>query len=541
MDLSLIIPIYNTSQWLRPCLDSAIAAIEGIDAEVLLIDDGSTDDSGEIAKEYAGKYPVLKYYYKENGGLSNARNFGIGKACGRYIAFLDSDDMVADHIYRDMLCMAEKNKTPLTICNVTRIKENGAALVATMYQKAFSSPPRAVTSIRQDLNLAYDAAVWNKLILRSFWDKHGLSFTDGSVYEDSPVAFKLHWYADRVSVLHSFGYLYRIHEGNFRSDGGQAITQQSDSVKTLTDKIDREKEVLDFIKERIEEPDARPILIAVQQRILTFSFEIFLLDLYNTNKAFQKEFMIRTGDFLSREISDEALAGMSLYNNLKYRYILSKDLDSLLRLMNHKRLAWRSMPIADLAGRKMLVLPEEIYKTGLTPAAPELQNDIPITKIERIFWEEDTLSFYITVFYSRINVPDIYSQKVGAFLYCEFTAERIDLMSEQVHSPELTEKKGTMICRDDFRVYRYNYDGAGIKVMIDRETLARITTTGKWFLGIRYETCISQGERILRSISPEAKEFMETELKDLVLDDKGSARTVTAKYDLRESFFFEVS
>ena len=97
MTLSIIIPIYNVADSLRRCVDSVLAQRIS-DCELLLVDDGSTDESGLIADEYAAKHACIRCFHKPNGGLSNARNFGLQNAVGRYVTFVDSDDEVATAI-----------------------------------------------------------------------------------------------------------------------------------------------------------------------------------------------------------------------------------------------------------------------------------------------------------------------------------------------------------------------------------------------------------------------------------------------------------
>ena len=91
MKVSIVIPIYNVEKYLRECIDSVIAQ-SYYNKEVILVNDGSTDSSIEICKEYDLKYPYIKLINKKNGGLSDARNVGILNSTGEYILFLDSDD-----------------------------------------------------------------------------------------------------------------------------------------------------------------------------------------------------------------------------------------------------------------------------------------------------------------------------------------------------------------------------------------------------------------------------------------------------------------
>lgn len=103
---SIIVPVYNTEAYLRPCLDSIVAQTYA-DFEVIMVDDGSDDGSAAICKEYTESDNRFSYYFKENGGVSSARNVGIEKARGEWLFFIDSDDtLMLDtlHIYNEMCC-----------------------------------------------------------------------------------------------------------------------------------------------------------------------------------------------------------------------------------------------------------------------------------------------------------------------------------------------------------------------------------------------------------------------------------------------------
>ena len=102
MKLSIIIPIYNVENTLRQCLDSVIS--QNIDdCEIILVDDGSTDRSIIIADEYACKHPFITIYHKENGGLSDARNYGLDRMNGDYVTFVDSDDELSPNTLEPLL------------------------------------------------------------------------------------------------------------------------------------------------------------------------------------------------------------------------------------------------------------------------------------------------------------------------------------------------------------------------------------------------------------------------------------------------------
>lgn len=95
---SVIIPVYNREKTLPRCLDSLLVQSRS-DAEIIVVDDGSTDGSARIVREYAEKYPMVRYIYKENGGVSSARNTGLDHAGGKYVTFVDSDDYVTEDYF----------------------------------------------------------------------------------------------------------------------------------------------------------------------------------------------------------------------------------------------------------------------------------------------------------------------------------------------------------------------------------------------------------------------------------------------------------
>lgn len=99
--ISIIIPVYNTQKYIKKCLDSVInQSYEN--KEIIVVNDGSTDDSEKIIDEYAKSFENIRYFYKQNGGLSDARNFGIAKATGDYLCFIDSDDYISNNLFENI-------------------------------------------------------------------------------------------------------------------------------------------------------------------------------------------------------------------------------------------------------------------------------------------------------------------------------------------------------------------------------------------------------------------------------------------------------
>ena len=232
MDISVIIPIYNVSEYLSQCLDSVAAAIRNLDVEVLLVDDGSTDNSGQIAEEYAEKDTHFSYIRKENGGLGSARNFCVKLAAGKYLMFIDSDDLVEPDFFINMFALAERTQSDLTLCSMAQV-DSKKTWASTISLRTFSTIPEEETiHITTNRNLVFDTIVTNKLILRSFYLEHGFLFPEGQLYEDIPVAMKMHCRANKVAFLRKAEYLWRVRDGESRS-----ITQNNTQLKNLTDRL----------------------------------------------------------------------------------------------------------------------------------------------------------------------------------------------------------------------------------------------------------------------------------------------------------------
>ena len=121
--VSVIVPVYNVELYLEKCILSLVnQTLQNI--EIIIVNDGSSDGSQLIIDRYEAEYPSkIKAFTKENGGLSDARNFGIERASGDFIGFVDSDDYVSPAMFEEMLFLGEKNQAEMVICNIQKVDE----------------------------------------------------------------------------------------------------------------------------------------------------------------------------------------------------------------------------------------------------------------------------------------------------------------------------------------------------------------------------------------------------------------------------------
>lgn len=129
ISVSIIVPVYNAEKYLRRCIDSILSqSFEHF--ELLLVDDGSTDSSGVICDEYATKDNRVRVFHKTNGGVSSARNLGIVKSCGEWVAFVDADDRLLKDAL-NILMNKSASGTDLVICGYEIYNEDGELIFTT--------------------------------------------------------------------------------------------------------------------------------------------------------------------------------------------------------------------------------------------------------------------------------------------------------------------------------------------------------------------------------------------------------------------------
>lgn len=211
--LSIIIPVYNTSLYLRKCLDSVIKALDKVNeqVEVLIINDGSTDNSGTIIDEYCKKYSdIMVCFTKENGGLSDVKNYGLQRANGEYIIFLDSDDYIDDMMYVDMLEMANREDADVVVCDIKLVYDDANK---NMVYPCATVSRQGIFAQVIDMNMM--PASWNKLVRRSLYD--GLVFPVGMNNEDVPVTPIVLARAKKIIAINKPYYNYYQREGSIQN------------------------------------------------------------------------------------------------------------------------------------------------------------------------------------------------------------------------------------------------------------------------------------------------------------------------------------
>ena len=207
--VSVIVPVYNVEVYLPKCLDSLVnQTLKEI--EIIVVNDGSPDNSQKIIDKYAKKYKSIKAYKKENGGLSDARNYGIKKATGEYIAFIDSDDYVTTDMYEEMYNKAKAGNFDMVVCDLNYVFENSDVI-----KRAYSNVKHDTTNIKQAMLNIYPAA-WNKIYKRKLFES-GIEFKKGVWFEDVEFIYRLLPKIKTIGVIDKPFNQYLQREGSITS------------------------------------------------------------------------------------------------------------------------------------------------------------------------------------------------------------------------------------------------------------------------------------------------------------------------------------
>lgn len=271
--ISVIIPVYNVSKYLSRCINSV--RTQAHVKEILLIDDGSTDDSGILCDAYAAMEPLVKVLHKENGGLSSARNAGLDLAQGEYVAFVDSDDFLEPGAYEKLLSCAQRHEADL-VC------AGRSDLIGGIGDKTLGLCPETEETVTGPEFVArmftwqgVDSAAWDKLYKRSLFD--GLRYPEGKICEDVPVTYRAALKANKVALLPEPVYVYYHRPGSITT---APVSQKSFHFAAHTQAICQD------IKARCPEilPQARYL------RVWSLAHPMMLCQESGQVKAFRQEY-----------------------------------------------------------------------------------------------------------------------------------------------------------------------------------------------------------------------------------------------------------
>ena len=243
--VSIIVPVYNVEKYLDKCLKNLVNQTLK-DIEIIVVNDGTKDNSQKIIDKYVNKYPKLvKSYIKENGGLSSARNYGLKYAKGKYIAFVDSDDYVETNMYQKLYDKAVEKDFDMVVCNLKYIYE-------TKEVNAYSNINKDILTkeeIKKSMINIYPSA-WNKLFNKRLF-KNKVLFKEKVWFEDVEFLYRLYPYINSIGTVEDYLYNYVQRKGAITSTFDERLFHYIDNFNGIV-KFYKEKKFFDEYEKELE-------------------------------------------------------------------------------------------------------------------------------------------------------------------------------------------------------------------------------------------------------------------------------------------------
>ena len=221
--ISVIVPVYNAEEYIEKCVSSIMNQTYK-NLEIILINDGSTDNSGKMCDRYVKKDKRVVVLHKDNGGISSVRNTGIELATGDYIAFVDADDWISEDAFEYLIKNAKKYKADITCCRSYHVVKERKIFISDE-KTYFFDKNEAITNLVS--NEIIGNTVWRKLFKKKLFK--GITFPINRTYEDIHVTHKLILKANKITVLPDAKYFFRRHNKSI-TKSPKTIRKSSDIV-----------------------------------------------------------------------------------------------------------------------------------------------------------------------------------------------------------------------------------------------------------------------------------------------------------------------
>lgn len=300
MKLSVIVPVYNAEQYLENCVESILR--NDVDMEVILVDDGSIDNSHEICDNFAKTYDCIKVIHKENGGLSSARNAGMDVAVGDFITFVDSDDYISDTIYAECFeIIKENNLDGIKFKNKCVFDQNYTFNEQQIFELKVMNNSELLDYLFRVRDSHVSYSMCNIIIKKDIVGK--LTFIDEITSEDVVMSFEIFRKCDNFAIINTIGYAYYQRKNSVSNT--RFNEKRADMYK-----------VWEIVKELNTDPTREKI---IDLNIIYYKF-VYLSLLLRDKKHVTKEIYLRYKNFLLPQIKDnknnlKKFKGMNLKKN----------------------------------------------------------------------------------------------------------------------------------------------------------------------------------------------------------------------------------
>ena len=305
--VSIIVPVYNVEKYLTKCLDSLVNQTLS-EIEIIIVNDGSPDNSKKIIDKYLKEYPnKIKYYEKANGGQGSARNLGLTKATGKYIGYVDSDDYVNPEMYEKMYQKACETDADIVMCSHTIVYEDtNKEIVERLFLK---------TDNEQTNCFFNNAGVCNKIYKRELLN--GFEFRSKVWYEDIDFVTKVIMNTSKIAYIDEGLYYYLLRQGS---------TMNNNNIEKNLDILLAFDSILAYIKKNKK---FKNYYDEVTYLAINHIYIASIVRIINAKKVTNRKAII---DKLITYMNDN----FKDYRNNKYLYLLDRNKKIIYNLINHK-------------------------------------------------------------------------------------------------------------------------------------------------------------------------------------------------------------
>lgn len=307
--VSIIVPVYGVEKYIDKCLDSLVKqSLKEI--EVIVVNDGTKDNSQKIIDKYVKKYPdKIKSFIKENGGQGSARNYGLEKASGEYIGYVDSDDFIEKDMYKKLYNKAKEKDYDIVVCGNYNVSED--------YQN--KNVDAFISNYNSDLENIFfgKMAVWNKIYKRDILVKNKLEFKEKVWYEDLAFTLKAIMNSNNFAFIDEPLYDYLIRVGS---------TMNNSNVTRNLEILDAFNDILSYIKHnKKEEYFSKIEFLAIDHIYISAIVRVLKAD---SDKNIKKETIEKLINYMNKNFPN--------YKSNKYINTLSKNRKIIYKLINMK-------------------------------------------------------------------------------------------------------------------------------------------------------------------------------------------------------------
>ena len=307
--VSIIVPVYGVEKYIDKCLDSLVKqSLKEI--EVIVVNDGTKDNSQKIIDTYVKKYPdKIKSFIKENGGQGSARNYGLEKASGEYIGYVDSDDFIEKDMYKKLYNKAKEKDYDIVVCGNYNVSED--------YQN--KNVDAFISNYNSDLENIFfgKMAVWNKIYKRDILVKNKLEFKEKVWYEDLAFTLKAIINSNTFAFINEPLYDYLIRVGS---------TMNNSNVTRNLEILDAFDDILIYIKHNKKEEYLEKIeFLAIDHIYISAIVRVLKAD---ADKNIKKETIEKLINYMNKNFPN--------YKSNKYINTLSKNRKIIYKLINMK-------------------------------------------------------------------------------------------------------------------------------------------------------------------------------------------------------------